>query len=47
MKKFFKHLVYFSTIIILFIPFIMCIAFGFIAWLIFCLYDLVFDWTHE
>lgn len=47
MKKFFKYLVYFLTTVILFVPFIMCFAFGFIAWLLFSLYDLVFDWAHE
>ena len=47
MKKFFKKLVYFSTIIVFLIPFIVCVIFGATAWLMFSLYDLVFEWAHE
>lgn len=47
MKKFFKYLVYFSTIIILFVPFLIFSIFGFLAWILFSLHDLIFDWTHE
>lgn len=47
MKKFFKKLVYFTTVITLFIPFIVCCVFGFLAWILFTLYDLIFDWAYE
>lgn len=47
MKKFFKKLVYFSTIIVFLIPFIVCVIFGVIAWLMFSLYDLIFNWVYE
>jgi len=47
MKKFFKKLVYYITVITLFIPFLVLCACGFMAWLIFSLYDLIFDWSHE
>lgn len=47
MKKFFKKLVYYITVITLFIPFVVFCAFGLTAWLLLSLYDLVFDWSHE
>lgn len=47
MKKFFKKLVYFSTIIVFLIPFIVCVIFGVTAWLMFSLYDLIFNWAYE
>lgn len=47
MKKFFKRLMYFTTIITLFIPFLVFCACGFIAWGLFSVYDLVFEWSHE
>ena len=47
MKKFFKKLVYYTTVTTLFIPFIVFCAFGCLAWILLGLYDLVFDWAHE
>lgn len=47
MKKFFKKLVYSITVITLFIPFVVFCALGCLAWALFNLYDLMFDWAYE
>lgn len=47
MKKFFKKLVYYTTVIILLIPFLVLCACGFLAWILFSLHDLIFDWVYE
>ena len=47
MKKFFKELVYFTSVIILFVPFLIFGIFGFLAWMLFSLHDLLFDWVYE
>lgn len=47
MKKFFKKLVYFITVITLFVPFIVFFVFGYLAWALLNLYDLIFDWVYE
>lgn len=47
MKKFFKKLVYFITVVTLFIPFVVFSAFGFLAWALINLNYLIFDWVYE